>query len=78
MYGTPVVYPLSTIAEGTIRTLVMFNPVTAPIELFRFIVLGQGTVMIDRLIYSWIFTIVVALLGIIIFNKVERTFMDTV
>ncbi len=78
MYGTPVVYPLSTIGAGTIRSLVMLNPVTAPIELFRFIVLGQGVVMKENLIYSGIFTIVVALVGIIVFNKVERTFMDTV
>lgn len=78
MYGTPVVYPLSTIAEGTVKTLVMLNPVTAPIELFRFIILGQGTVMTGYLIYSCVFTVIVAIIGIIIFNKVERTFMDTV
>ncbi len=78
MYGTPVVYPLSTISEGTLKQLVLLNPVSAPIELFRNIVLGQGIIMVDYLIYSMIFTIVVAFLGIIIFNKVERTFMDTV
>lgn len=78
MYGTPVVYPLSTISEGTIRTLVMLNPVTAPVELFRYIILGQGTVITELLVYSCIFTVVVTFIGIIIFNKVERTFMDTV
>ncbi|MBQ3384050.1 MAG: ABC transporter permease [Erysipelotrichaceae bacterium] len=78
MYGTPVVYPLSTISDGLLKQLVMLNPVTAPIELFRYIVLGRGAVMPEYLIYSRIFTIIVALLGIIIFNKVERTFMDTV
>jgi len=78
MYGTPVVYPLSTISDGIIKQLVMINPVTAPIELFRFIVLGHGSVMKSYLIYSCVFTIIIALLGIIIFNKVERTFMDTV
>ena len=78
MYGTPVVYPLSTISDGTIRTLVMLNPVTVPVELFRYIILGQGTVITELLIYSCIFTVVVTFIGIIIFNKVERTFMDTV
>ncbi|MBR2746514.1 MAG: ABC transporter permease [Erysipelotrichaceae bacterium] len=78
MYGTPVVYPLSTISDGLLKQLVMLNPVTAPIELFRYIVLGRGAVMPEYLVYSRIFTIIVALLGIIIFNKVERTFMDTV
>ena len=78
MYGTPVVYPLSTINEGIIKQLVMLNPVTAPIELFRFIILGHGSVMQEYLIYSRIFTVVVALMGIIVFNKVERNFMDTV
>lgn len=78
MYGTPIVYPLSTVADGTIKTLVMLNPVTAPVELFRFIILGQGTVMTGYLVYSCVFTVTVAIIGIIIFNKVERTFMDTV
>ncbi len=78
MYGTPVVYPLSTIAEGTLKTFIKLNPVTSLIELFRYIVLGQGSVMEEYLIYSGVFTIIVMFLGIIIFNKVERTFMDTV
>ena len=78
MYATPVVYPLSTVSDGIIKSCVMINPVTAPIELFRFIVLGQGAVLPEYLIYSCVFTLVVAFLGIIIFNKVERTFMDTV
>jgi len=78
MYATPVVYPLSTVSDGIIKTCVMINPVTAPIELFRFIVLGQGVVLPEYLIYSCLFTLGVAFLGTIIFNKVERTFMDTV
>ena len=78
MYITPVVYPLSQAKEGLYRTLLLCNPVTAPVEVFRYAVLGQGTIVPWALTWSWIFTIVVALFGIMIFNKVEKTFMDTV
>ena len=54
------------------------NPVTTPTELMRYAILGKGT--LDWMFYgiSWLVTLVVALLGIMIFNKVERNFMDTV
>lgn len=78
MYITPVVYPLSQLDDGLFKTVMWLNPVTAPIELFRYALLGQGTVDIFYLIISCVITIVVFLLGIIIFNRVEKTFMDTV
>lgn len=78
MYATPVVYPLSQLAGGPLRTILSLNPVTAPVELFRYAVLGTGTVELGSVLISVAFTIVVTLLGIIMFNKVERTFMDTV
>ncbi len=78
MYLTPVVYPLSTLGEGWMRSLLLINPVTAPIELLRYAILGQGTVHMGYYGLSWLMTLAVAILGIIIFNKVERTFMDTV
>lgn len=78
MYATPVVYPLSQLGNGWMKTLLMVNPVTMPIEIFRYAVLGKGTIDYFYLGISWIFTILVALLGIMIFNKVERNFMDTV
>lgn len=78
MYITPVVYPLSQAGEGLYRTMLLLNPVTAPVEVFRFAVLGQGAIVLWALAWSWAFTIIVALLGIMIFNKVEKTFMDTV
>lgn len=78
MYITPVVYPLSQTSEGLYRTLLLCNPVTAPVEVFRYAVLGQGTIVPWALLWSWMFTIIVAIFGIMIFNKVERTFMDTV
>ena len=78
MYGTPIVYPLSEIGDGLLKTAVMINPVTMPVELFRYALLGQGTVLPEFLVLSWIITILVVLFGIMIFNRVEKTFMDTV
>ena len=78
MYITPVVYPLSQLGDGWMKTILMINPVTAPVEMFRYALLGQGTIMPGYLAYSWVVTIVVVIIGIMIFNKVEKTFMDTV
>ena len=78
MYATPIVYPLSQLGAGTMRTILLINPVTAPVEVFRYALLGQGTIIPGYLALSWAFTLIVALGGIMVFNKVEKTFMDTV
>lgn len=78
MYITPIVYPMSQLGEGLARTALLLNPVTTPIELFRYAVLGVGTIEPAFLAISWAVTAAVTVVGIIIFNKVERTFMDTV
>ncbi len=78
MYITPVVYPLSQLEDGWMKKILMINPVTAPVEVFRYALLGQGTIMPGYLAYSWVITIVVVIVGVMIFNKVEKTFMDTV
>ena len=78
MYLTPIVYPLSTAAEGWVRTGLLLNPVTSSVELIRYAVLGQGSLHWGFYGLSWAVTVLVALLGIMIFNRVERTFMDTV
>ena len=78
MYLTPIVYPLSTAMEGWMRKLLMINPVTTAVEMLRYAILGKGTVDLGYYGLSWIVTIAVALLGIMIFNRVERNFMDTV
>ena len=77
MYATPVVYPLSTLS-GTLRQLSLCNPLTAPMELFRYALLGTGTILPLGLLYSVLFTALMILPGIAVFNRVERTFMDTV
>lgn len=78
MYITPVVYPLSQAGNGGLRTLLLINPVTAPVEVFRYAILGQGSIDPIFLAWSWLFTIIVLIAGIMVFNKVEKTFMDTV
>ena len=78
MYVTPIVYPLSQLGNGTMKTILMINPVTAPVEVFRYAVLGQGSILPGYLALSWAITIFVAVFGVMIFNKVEKTFMDTV
>jgi len=78
MYITPVVYPLSEADSGWLRQVLLINPVTAPTEVFRYAILGEGTIEPIYLIWSWAFTLFVMIYGIMIFNKVEKTFMDTV
>ena len=78
MYITPIVYPLSQAGDGVFKTLLLLNPVTAPVELFRYALLGKGTIIIWALCLSIIFTLAATLFGIMIFNRVEKTFMDTV
>lgn len=78
MYATPVVYPLSTLSDGWIKNIILLNPVTAPVELFRFALVGKGSIEPLYLAGSCGFALLVLFGGIMIFNKVERTFMDTV
>ena len=78
MYATPVIYPMSQIPDGLLKKLVLLNPVTQPMEQLRFAILGVGTVNLDYSILSWAITIALAIAGIMIFNRVERTFIDTV
>jgi lipopolysaccharide transport system permease protein len=77
MYATPVIYPLSAIPQSY-KIYVLANPLTPIIETFRFALLGNGSFSWFHLLYSLIFTIVVLTTGILLFNKVEQSFMDTV
>ena len=82
MYGTPVAYDMFSIAGfapgGKYYGLIMLNPVTPIVNMFRYAYLGIG--QIDWLYYgiSWIVTLVVLFLGVVLFSRVEKTFMDTV
>ena len=77
MYGTPVIYPVSSIPEQW-RWVADLNPMTPIIETFRAGFLGAGDASWGRLLYSAGFMLVVLLIGILIFNRVEKTFIDTV
>jgi len=77
MYTTTVIYPLSS-APAKYKTMISLNPMTGIIECFRFAFLGQGQLTWNTLGYSTIFTLVALILGILIFNKTEKTFVDTV
>ena len=78
MYITPIVYPVSQVGDKWYKDILFINPVTAPVEVFRYALLGQGTINWFYIVWSIVFTVAVAIIGIMIFNKVEKTFMDTV
>jgi lipopolysaccharide transport system permease protein len=77
MYATTVIYPLSA-APAKYKWLIELNPMTGIIEAFRFGFLGQGEFTMNTFGYSVIFTLISLVLGVIIFNKTEKTFVDTV
>jgi lipopolysaccharide transport system permease protein len=77
MYATPVVYPLSAVPEQY-RWLVGANPIAPLVETFRYAYLGAGTVSVGHLAYSVIVMLMLLTVGAAMFNRVERTFMDTV
>ena len=78
MYGTPIVYPLSMVKNETLRLCIMANPMTPIIEAFKYATLGQGYFSWLALGYSFTSMCFLLLFGVVIFNKVQRNFMDTV
>lgn len=77
MYATPVIYPLSYIPEKY-KTIIGLNPLTWLTEAFRNGLLGEGIINLPMLGYSAAITLILLLLSIMVFSKVEKTFMDTV
>ena len=77
MYATPVAYDLTLIPDQFL-VLYMLNPVTPVITMFRYAFLGVGEPHLVAYGISWIVTLAVLLLGVMLFNRVEKTFMDTV
>jgi lipopolysaccharide transport system permease protein len=77
MYASPIVYPLSIVPEKY-KWLIILNPVTSIIETFKYAFLGVGEFSWLYLGYSLAFTLILFLLGLIIFHRVEKSFMDTV
>jgi lipopolysaccharide transport system permease protein len=77
MFATPVIYPLSSISEKY-RWIILANPMSPIVETFRYAFLGSGTFSWAYLLYSFCFAIILLLIGTIVFNKVEKSFTDTV
>lgn len=80
MYATTVIYPLSTAIEKYPKYswIIEYNPMTPIIETFRYGFLGTGSFNWQSLGYCSLATFLILLFGIVIFNKVEKTFVDTV
>jgi lipopolysaccharide transport system permease protein len=77
MYASPVIYPLSSAPEKY-KLIVMLNPLTGLIETFRLGFLGSGNFYTGAFVYSTTISIIIFLIGLIVFNKVEKNFVDTV
>ena len=77
MYATPVIYPMST-TGGNVRTILALNPLTPIFEAFKYSCMGCGSLSWGGLLYSFIFLVLTLFLAVIIFNRTERNFMDTV
>lgn len=78
MYATPIIYPLSTISNPKLKLAMQLNPVTSIFEGFKYGFLGAGEFSWTWLAYSFIVMVALLVVGVIIFNRVQRNFMDTV
>lgn len=78
MYVTPVAYPLSFLMGKSYKWLLTINPLTPLMEAFRYALFNRGTVSVMSLGYSFAFMLIALIIGLLVFNKVERSFMDTV
>jgi len=77
MYATPVIYPLSAAPEKY-RAIISLNPMSGLIETFRYGFIGSGHFYLGYFIYSLVASLVIFLIGLVIFNRVEKNFVDTV
>lgn len=78
MYATPVIYPATNLPDGTLKQLMFYNPLSHIVESFKRIFLGEGMLTVEGLIYASVVTFAVLILGILVFNRTERSFVDTV
>ncbi|MCP4440174.1 MAG: ABC transporter permease [Aureispira sp.] len=77
MYATPIIYPMSML-EGRLKDVIYLNPLAHVVESFKYVFLGQGDLSFYGLLYASIFTAVIVFMGMLIFNKTERNFVDTI
>jgi lipopolysaccharide transport system permease protein len=77
MYATPVIYPVSSV-PAKFKFLLMMNPVSPLIEGFRASLLGSGAISISHLAYSFMTTLIILMTGLVLFNRIEKNFTDTI
>jgi len=77
MYATPIVYPL-TLVPDWLRPWYVLNPMVSIVESFRYAFLGSGAIQWSYVAISWVVTLVILFAGVVLFSRVEKTFMDTV
>jgi lipopolysaccharide transport system permease protein len=77
MYGSPIIYPMSTVPEKH-QWIIKLNPMTSIIDTFKHAFMGTGSFDGYNLLYSCIFAVCILFLGLVVFNKVEKSFIDTV
>ena len=77
MFATPIVYPLSLISDKY-KFIASLNPMTSIVEIFRYMFLGQSSINFTIIFTSLVVTFIVLIIGLLLFNKVEKNFMDTV
>ncbi|MCI5123117.1 MAG: ABC transporter permease [Candidatus Electrothrix sp. AR5] len=77
MYATPIVYPLSQIPEWLLKYYVL-NPMVAIVESFRYMFFGTSAIKFSQIGLSWLVTLLVLFAGVVLFSRIEKTFMDTV
>ena len=78
MYATPIVYPLSYVTNPTLHKIMLFNPMTAIIETFKYGAYGAGEFSWQALGYSAVFVVALLLIGIAMFNRKQKFFIDTI
>ena len=78
MYATPIVYPLSYVTNPTLHTIMQLNPMTALIETFKYGAFRAGEFSWSALAYSIGFMLLLLLIGIAMFNRKQKSFIDTI
>ena len=78
MYGTAIIYPLSSVPEKYRTLALLQSPLTAIVETFRYSFLGTGSIPTNGLLYASVFSLLIFMAGLVLFNRFESTAMDTV
>ena len=77
MYATPIVYPLSQIPEWLLPYYIL-NPMVAVVECFRYMFFSTSSIQMNQIGVSWLVTLLLLFCGVVLFSRIEKTFMDTV